>query len=231
MIQIFTFNPFEEHTMVAYLPGRHDCVIVDPGCYTPRELEQLLSFLERSELKPSGILLTHAHPDHIFGVATIAGKYGCPVWLSAADQQEIENNPVLTGYLGLTVPEPFAYNDVKDGQKLSLAGFEFEAISTPGHTAGGMCYLERSKGFLFTGDSLFAGTIGRTDFKYGDYDALISSIMEKLITLDPSTTIFPGHGESSTIGHERTHNPMLEPFNEPEPDCGEDLQPIIIRNV
>ena len=99
---------------------------------------------------------------------------------------------------------------------LELAGLRLEVIATPGHTPGCVCYLEREQGVLFTGDTLFAGSIGRTDFPYSDYDDEIRSILEKLLPLEADVTLLPGHGPASTIGDERTHNPFLEPFNEPE---------------
>jgi glyoxylase-like metal-dependent hydrolase (beta-lactamase superfamily II) len=105
----------------------------------------------------------------------------------------------------------------------------FEVIHTPGHTPGGVCFLEREAGILFTGDTLFAGSIGRTDFLYSEYDDEIRSIMEKIILLDPDIRIFPGHGPTSTIGQERTGNPFLEPFNEPEETTDPDLEPVVIH--
>ena len=112
---------------------------------------------------------------------------------------------------------------------LEIAGMKWEVIATPGHTPGGVCYLEREAGVMLTGDTLFAGSIGRTDFLYSEYDDEIRSIMEKLILLDPDIRILPGHGPTSTIGHERTHNPFLEPFNEPEEPIDPELEPVVIR--
>ena len=107
----------------------------------------------------------------------------------------------------------------------------FEVIHTPGHTPGGVCFLEREAEVLFTGDTLFAGSIGRTDFLYSEYDDEIRSIMEKIILLDPAIRIFPGHGPTSTIGQERTGNPFLEPFNEPEEAPDPDLEPVVIHGA
>ena len=119
--------------------------------------------------------------------------------------------------------------DIRDGQILRLAGIELEVISTPGHTPGGVCYLDRKDKILFSGDTLFAGTIGRSDLEGGDYDKLIVSVMEKLMGLDSDITVLPGHEGSTTIGEERTSNPFLQPFNEPEEEVDEkDITPITI---
>ena len=127
-------------------------------------------------------------------------------------------------------PEPdtdFTRTDLAEGP-LSVAGMDFEVIATPGHSPGSVCYLEREAGILFSGDTLFAGSIGRSDLPGGEYDDLIRSILEKLLPLDPATRIFPGHGPSSTLGQERTGNPFLEPFNEPEEEPDPDLEPVVI---
>ena len=112
---------------------------------------------------------------------------------------------------------------------MEAAGLTFEVIATPGHTPGGVCWLVRDEKLLFTGDTLFAGAIGRTDLSFGEYDDEIRSIMEKLMLLDGDIRIFPGHGPASTIADERTGNPFLEPFNEPEEEPDPDQPPIIIR--
>lgn len=208
-----------------------ECVIVDPGCYTTGEFDALFSFLDDNGLRPSAILLTHGHPDHVFGVKECQRRYGCPVYLSAEDQKVLENGMQVSVGLGLHVPDcTFSYTDVKDSDTIETAGFRFKVIRTPGHTPGGCCYLEENEKMMFTGDTLFAGTIGRTDLLYGDYDSEIVSVMEKLMTLDPDIEILPGHGKTSTIGHERTHNPFLEPFNEPEEEMDPDsIQAISIH--
>ena len=147
-----------------------------------------------------------------------------------ADQVVLSYSAEMARRLGLDVPGiRFRTTDVEDGLLLAVAGMQLEAIATPGHTPGGVCWLERSAGVLFTGDTLFAGSIGRTDFRFSDYDDEIRSIMERLILLDPAIRIFPGHGPSSTIGQERRNNPFLEPFNEPEEPFDPDLEPVLIR--
>lgn len=216
-LKLFHFNFFNENT---YLLWKEDgrAVAVDPGAFSESEQAGLLDFMGGKGLKPEAILLTHAHFDHIAGVRCLQRAYpGIPVYLSPRDRVIFGFNGVLTRGFGIRADcSPFETIDIDEGDVIRAAGFGFEVISTPGHTPGGVCFLERSEKALFTGDTLFAGTIGRTDLMYGDYDLLIKGIMEKLIWLDPDTAVHPGHGPSSDIGTERRSNPMLEPFNERE---------------
>lgn len=204
MIQIKTFicNSYEEN---CFIINKKDCkkaVIIDPGCLPGEEQERVNSYLAENKLIPQAILLTHAHRDHIHGVADLQGKYGIPVYMHPLEEPALK----------------FESRSVGDGETLELAEMKIEVITTPGHTPGGVCYLIRDEKIMFTGDTLFAGTIGRTDLPGGDYDKLIVSIMDKLMGLDGDIEIFPGHARSSDIAEERTHNPFLQPFNEPEED-------------
>ena len=217
--------------MVAWHGGR-ECVVVDPAFYTDGERDEFLSFLDGSGLVPAAILITHAHFDHIFGVAELQRRFGVPVHMDNRELPVLEYNTEMAARLGLHAPDnSFTFTDALEGERIAAAGFEFEVISTPGHAPGAVCYLDRSEKLMFSGDTLFAGTIGRTDLMYSDYDQEIRNIMEKLIVLDPDIRFYPGHGPSSTIGRERTHNPFLEPFNEPEEIQDPDAEPIIINGL
>ena len=205
-LHVFTFNLFQEHTYVAWAKGPA-CVIVDPGCHHPDDFDELYSFLDTKGLKPEAILLTHGHLDHTFGIKELQQKWdGIPTLMHPADKDLPETTP-------------FPFTAIGDNETLTYAGLAFKVIATPGHTPGSVCLLDEKDGVMFTGDTLFAGTIGRSDFAYSDYDDEIRSIMEKLIWLDPAIRILPGHGPESTIGIERQTNPFLEPFNE----LGEDV--------
>ena len=228
-IRSLTFNFLQERCYVAWRePSR--CIIVDPGCYGPAELRVLENVLEEEGLKPEAILLTHAHFDHIYGVKPLQDRFGgIPVRLHPAEASQLRHVSDMPRMLGMDVPDTgFDWIPLQEGP-LSVAGMDFEVIATPGHTPGSVCFLDREADILFTGDTLFAGSIGRTDLPGGEYDDLIRSIMEKLILLDPDVRIFPGHGPSSTIGQERRENPFLEPFNEPEEAPDPDLEPVVIR--
>ena len=209
------FNRLEENTYIATgAPGR--CVIVDPGCEPGAEQERLLGRLDELGLKPEAILLTHGHMDHTYGVAALQRVFDIPVYMSAADKPVVEYFQRVAKF-GIPVPDAsFVTTDTPDGESIGVGGLNFRVITTPGHSPGCVCYLEEGEGILFTGDTLFAGAIGRSDLFGGDYDLEIKAIMEKLMGLPGHTVIYPGHGPSSTISDERTGNPFLEPFNERE---------------
>ncbi|MBP5625400.1 MAG: MBL fold metallo-hydrolase [Bacteroidales bacterium] len=229
-IRTLTCNLLQERTYVAW-EGTGACVIIDPGCYGDGELQDLEGLLAQESLTPAAILLTHGHFDHIFGVKALQDRFGgIPVFMHPADEAVLDYGADMARQLGLTpAATDFRRTPVRDGQTLEIAGIRFEVIATPGHTPGGVCYYVREADILFSGDTLFAGSIGRTDFPYGEYDDLIRSIMERVILLDPAVRILPGHGPSSTIGRERTGNPFLEPFNEPEEAPDPDLEPVVIH--
>lgn len=226
------------------------CIIIDPGCYEAYEREMLFSFIEDNSLMPAAVLLTHAHPDHCFGVAAVCRKYGIPVYMNTNESVTLSVMHKLCLGMGADDVEDFSKytRPVNDGDEIVIGPFNVKALFTPGHSAGGMCYLvseagvsdsndncSHSKGnngndgclnkdcnvsgkaILFSGDTLFAGCIGRSDLPGGDYDKLMESIFTKLIPLDGDTDVLPGHGHSSTIADERMKNPFLLPFNEPEP--------------
>ncbi|MBO4742575.1 MAG: MBL fold metallo-hydrolase [Bacteroidales bacterium] len=211
----FVVNLLEENTYIAASrDGR--CVVVDPGVLEQEEVDALTGFIASRGFKPEAILLTHGHMDHIYGVAALQRQYGIPVYMSDADKPIMKYFVRWAKYGIPSADTNFTTTDVKDGSVIEAAGMKFRAIATPGHTPGGICYLDEESKSLFTGDTLFAGTIGRTDLEGGDYDSLIRSIMEKLAVLDGDVKVYPGHAGESTIGIERVSNPLLEPFNERE---------------
>ncbi len=214
-LKIFVCNPYEENTIIANAQSSKEAVIIDPGCQSGKEFDAVKSYLEKEALRPVAILLTHAHADHICGIPLLKEVYDIPVYM---DPRE---NPGFK----------FDFTPIENGQILHLAGLDLEVISTPGHTPGGVCYLDRADKCLFSGDTLFAGTIGRTDLPGGDYDKLIVSVMDSIMGLDSDTEVFPGHAGSTSIAREKCSNPFLQPFNEPEEEVAEeDLPPISISH-
>lgn len=213
-ILTFQFNPFSENCSLAY-DETGDAVIIDPGFYNEKEASALYSKIAEKGLKPKMILLTHGHFDHIFGVKECADKYGIPVYMNQEDNYVIQHN--FSSRFGLKEPDSsFATEPLEDEQIIRFGNTEFKVITTPGHTSGGVCFYDEKDKALFSGDTLFAGAIGRTDHPTGDYDKLIVSVMDKLMGLPGDVTVFPGHGPNTTISDERTHNPFLQPFNEPD---------------
>ena len=192
-------------------------VIVDPGCYDEGQLKSLTDFMDRKEARPVAIWLTHAHPDHIYGVAILQELYDIPVFMHP--WEDLEASQRMASRFGLEIPRTgFKTVDIHEGDTLRFGGVEFTVIETPGHTPGGVCFLDSEDKVLLSGDTLFAGSIGRTDMEGGNYDALIVSIMNKLMGLDGDIDVIPGHGEVTDIGWERTHNPFLQPWGEPDED-------------
>ena len=216
-VKSFCFNPFRENSYLLCDEVGGECVFVDPGCYDEAESEALKSFVSSHGLKPNAIWLTHGHFDHIFGVAGLARDYSIPVYMSSEDKMILRRDPVYAQGVGLKAPDvSFETEDLVDGQ--ILASFDnggFKVITTPGHTPGGVCFYSEENKILFSGDTLFAGSIGRTDLDGGDYDKEIVGIMEKLMLLPGDVEVYPGHGPSTSIAEERTTNPFLQPFNEP----------------
>ena len=217
-IEHFTFNLFQERCCVTW-DDEGFCAVIDPGCCDAAELEQITGFIEKHNLKPVCIMLTHGHFDHIYGVSALAQKYDIPAYAHINEKFTIENtNPQICRLYDLSLPAEFAMTPVLEGEVIEVGDLRFEVIETPGHSQGGLCFYEKTEGVLFSGDTLFAGAIGRTDQPGGDYDLLMKSIFEKLMILDGSVTVIPGHGPETSIATERMTNPFLMPFNEPYED-------------
>ena len=227
-IEQFTFNAFQTRCSVVWDDNRF-CAIVDPGCASPQEILTLISFISERFLEPVCIMLTHAHFDHIYGMSALAKEYGIPVYAHRDELSTLESpNPQICKNYGLPLPETFPmikkiseasfpsrFEQVSEGDVIEVGDLRFNVIETPGHTRGGLCFYEPAEQVLFSGDTLFAGAIGRTDHDGGDYDQLMKSIFEKLMVLEGPVKVIPGHGPCTDIATERTTNPVLMPFNEP----------------
>ena len=187
-----------------------ECIIVDPGCQNDRERARIDEYIAEEGLKPACILLTHAHFDHVLSVPHFAEKYGIPAVMNPADCGLLSHLKDYTNLFGMEYHPmddvPFRY--VNDGDEILYAGFTFKVIATPGHTNGGVCYLEEKERLMFTGDTLFEGSIGRTDFEEGGEEDMDISL-GKLKRLDEDIAVYPGHGYPTTIGKELKTNPYL----------------------
>ncbi|MGN0201369.1 MAG: MBL fold metallo-hydrolase [Candidatus Cryptobacteroides sp.] len=224
-IKAFVFNPFRENTYFVW-DEEGSLVVIDPSFYYPEEQEAFYGLVARENLTLKEIWLTHGHFDHIFGVAGLQRKYSVPVLMGEADAELVALAGKAAADAGLNIPDTsFSTTALHDSQVLgTLKDSPFTAIATPGHSEGGFCFYDSTDKVLFSGDTLFAGTIGRTDLFGGEYDKLIVSVMDRLMGLPGDVDVLPGHGGWTTIGNERTGNPFLQPFNEPEEDSDPGLE-------
>jgi glyoxylase-like metal-dependent hydrolase (beta-lactamase superfamily II) len=208
-IHSFVFSPISVNTYVV-VADNGECSVIDCGCYDKNEFSRLTRFLEKENLKPVLLLNTHCHLDHVFGNGMMLKEYGLKTKACINEEENRKNAPMHAMMYGMEMEVPPEIGEyIEDGEMVSFADIKFEAIYVPGHTAGSIAWYCRDEGCLFTGDALFAGGIGRSDLPGGNHDQLLRNIKERLLTLPPQTVIYPGHGESSTIGAERSDNPWL----------------------
>jgi hydroxyacylglutathione hydrolase len=207
-IETFVLGDFQTNCYcVRTDSAKKECILIDPGL-SPFSMIQKL---QKEHLKPEAVILTHGHIDHIGGVEQVRKQWpATQVYIHKADAAMLtdsnENLSALAGTLFQSRPAEV----LLDGDtKMEVAGLTFEVFHTPGHTPGGVCLYAVLEGIAFVGDTLFAGSVGRSDFPGGDHDQLIESIQTKLLTLPETTKIFSGHGPETTIRNEKRHNPYL----------------------
>lgn len=209
-IQHFTFNPFQENTYLL-INGKKECIIIDPGCYFEEERKQLLSYIEKEGLKVTRLLNTHCHIDHVFGNKFVAETYGVGLEIHPLDKIVLDRSPEIGKMYNIPFeasPEPVRF--LEDGEKIHFGDDELEVLLAPGHSPGSVCFYSAAGKFLIGGDVLFYQSIGRTDLPGGSHQTLLNSIREKLFVLPDDVTVYPGHGQSTTIGYEKQHNPFLQ---------------------
>lgn len=203
------FSPIEVNTYIL-ADKSGDCAIIDCGCYDKGEFEQMTDLIERKKLKPVLLLNTHCHLDHIFGNGMVLNEYGLKTYCHESEEANRKNSVQHALFFGLSMeapPEPAGF--LNDGEEIRFGSVILKALHVPGHAPGSLAFYSEKDNAVFTGDALFAGNIGRTDLPGGDYDSLINSIKNRLLTLPAETVVYSGHGEESSIGDELRHNPYF----------------------
>lgn len=230
----FPAGPWGTNCYVVSTGAGNECVVVDPG---KDAASGVADVVREHKLKPVAVLVTHGHIDHMWSVAPVAGTYDATAWIHPNDRHLLsdpmrgmskESAGMLLGS-NATFVEPDDVRELADGQRLEIAGIEFSVDHTPGHTQGSVSFrmpygaaagVPEISQVMFSGDTLFAGSIGRTDLAGGDHATLLRSLRDKVLTLPDDVVVLPGHGEQTSIGRERVTNPFLLDLNDggaPEP--------------
>lgn len=204
-IEQYVVGPVSTNCYFAINDDTKEVVIIDPGAAA----KQLAGKVTEGDLKPAAILLTHGHFDHAGAAEELANILGVKIFAHEAERETLENPNINLSEWEGKMEEYHADEYAADEAVLNLAGFEIGVLHTPGHTVGGCCYYFKEQSTLFSGDTLFCTSIGRTDFPKGSASQLIRAIKDKLMNLPDETAVYTGHGEMTTIGMERIHNPFL----------------------
>ena len=201
-MQVYTLPLGAYQTNCYIVENGGKCVIIDPG-YEP---DTLLRFLQGNNLIAEAILLTHGHFDHVGAVEKLVEATGCRLWMSQADWSQ-RPSPITAYFYPIANCDFTEVQFCEEGEVISAAGLDFSVMETPGHTHGSVCY--RCGDALFSGDTLFAGSCGRTDLPGGDW-ATIQESLRRLAALPENLSVYPGHGESTTLEQERKYNPYVK---------------------
>lgn len=207
----FVCNMVEENTYLVY-DSAGQAALIDCGAFYKEEKEAIKKHLCEHDLRLKCLLNTHGHFDHLFGADFIYQEYGVKVQISHAERPTYEAavtqmQAFMHRPLPLELPPTGPY--LHEGDLLEVGSLHFEVIATPGHTPGGVCFYDSTHGVLFSGDSLFKGSIGRADLPGGNFQDLVQSLKTRILSLPDQVTVLPGHGPATTIGEERRNNPYL----------------------
>lgn len=212
MIQVaqFTFNPFQENTYVLFCTDTLEAIIIDPGCFGYAEQLRLEQYIENNKLKPVGLYNTHCHIDHVLGNQFITEKYNLPLHLHRDElftYQDANKWVSMLGVEPLVIPNQQIYID--QSSTIHFGHCELQVAFTPGHSVASLCFYSLSEKVAICGDVLFKESIGRTDLPGGNFDTLIASIKNVCFQWPDEMIIYSGHGEATTIGHEKNFNSFV----------------------
>jgi glyoxylase-like metal-dependent hydrolase (beta-lactamase superfamily II) len=213
MVNVYCFevNPLQENCYVVS-DDSHECVIIDCGAYYNEECVAIDNYLREQQLKPVRLLATHGHLDHNFGNAHLFQQYGLKVEICAEDQQLVERLPQQAAALfGMEISDdqPSVGRLLSDGDNITFGNHTLQVLSTPGHSHGSCLFYIQEEGIVFSGDTLFRMSIGRTDFPEGSWQQMEQSLTKIAGTLPKETVVYPGHGPQTTIADELQYNPYL----------------------
>lgn len=208
-VKTFVCNPFQENTYILY-DESGECVIVDAGLYGAKEQEDIDNFISANSLKPVKLINTHGHIDHIAGIDYLSKRYGVELYIHADEIDNINRSAAMGAAFGFNIEKPACkVNFIAEGDDVTFGKSTLKVIGLPGHTKGGVGFYCESQKIIMVGDTLFKGSIGRTDLPGGDYETIIRSIIKTLLPLGDEVRYYSGHGESSTLGQERRYNPFV----------------------
>jgi glyoxylase-like metal-dependent hydrolase (beta-lactamase superfamily II) len=209
-VECFVFNMFYENSFVVYDDSKK-CAVIDPGCYSQKERDELKKFIESKGLEPVLLINTHCHVDHVFGNRFVAETWKLKLAIPDGEQPVLDALPKVAQMYAIPNVQQSPDPEIlfKEGDIFKIGNSEMKVISAPGHSPAGACFYFESEKILIAGDVIFEDSIGRTDLPGGDYDTLIRNIKNKLLILDDDVIVYCGHGNSTTIGRERRHNPFL----------------------
>jgi hydroxyacylglutathione hydrolase len=205
--EILTVGPLQCNCSILGDETSLEAIVVDPG----DDIPSILSVLDKHNLAVKQIVITHAHIDHIAGAQRLKRVTGAPILYNQNDLPLVEMMEVQAGWLGIPTPEVLPPDDtLDDGKRIAIIGLTGSILHTPGHTQGSVCLYLPDQSLLLAGDTLFNGSVGRTDLPGGNTRQLIASIHNRLLTLPDEVTVIPGHGAKTSIGAERDSNPFLQ---------------------
>ena len=207
-VKTLVFNPFAENTYILY-DDSGECAIVDPGCSSPEEENELVNFVENNDLRPVLLLNTHCHIDHVLGNKFIKEKYGLELQIPEHDKVTYDAVPTYASVYGFPtykhIPEDRL---IEENELITFGHYTLKSVFLPGHSPGHLAFINVEDNLCVSGDVLFENSIGRTDLPGGDFDTLINSIQNTLFEYPDEMVVYPGHGPTTTLGREKKFNPF-----------------------